>query len=474
MNGGGLASNAEPATTPVYSATNGNWNSGTGIYTPSTGTTPASTVVSGDWAHVFVDGATTPAFIGRVTNVAAGVNGAITISTSAKSGTAPTTAGTGISINVGGAWLGPSGASGFPFNFATASLQNSSSDRPRINFKNDATYSITAGISATNPSGMIRYQGYSTTFGDLGRAVIDGGTTGTSYILLTVANANVVTYADFVFQNNGATGSADGLRTTNTNAAPTFLRVVCHDVRGTGFATSGNFGLLHVECEAYNCNQSNSTGKGGFTSDAALSTCIRCIAHDNTGNGSDGFGSIRTLINCIADSNGRFGFFLGSDLEFMVGCDAYNNGSSGIVCNIGGNQSLHIESCNLVKNGAYGIDLQQGAGVNAIVINCGFGSGTQANTSGTVRLPSSGGVAEVVGSVTYAANTLPWVDAANGDFRINLAAAKNAGRGNFMQTAASYAGTIAYPDIGAAQHQDTGGASGPVAQLKTFGRGSPY
>ena len=38
----------------------------------------------------------------------------------------------------------------------------------------------------------------------------------------------------------------------------------------------------------------------------------------------------------------------------------------------------------------------------------------------------------------------------NGDFRINLTAAKGTGRGTYMQTAASYTGTVGYPDVGAA------------------------
>ncbi len=59
------------------------------------------------------------------------------------------------------------------------------------------------------------------------------------------------------------------------------------------------------------------------------------------------------------------------------------------------------------------------------------------------------------GSITYAADVTPWVDPANGDFRITLAAAKSAGRGSFTQTQSSYTGTIGYPDIGAAQSAST-------------------
>lgn len=64
------------------------------------------------------------------------------------------------------------------------------------------------------------------------------------------------------------------------------------------------------------------------------------------------------------------------------------------------------------------------------------------------------------GAVNYASDVTPWTDPANGDFRISLSAAKNAGRGSFIETSSSYAGTIGYPDIGAVQHQDSGGSGG--------------
>lgn len=124
---------------------------------------------------------------------------------------------------------------------------------------------------------------------------------------------------------------------------------------------------------------------------------------------------------------------------------------------------IHIENCNFIKNAAWGINKSGSGGFNGLILNCGFGSGTAANTSGTIATSIQ---ALEIGSVTFGSNLLPWVDAPNGDFRINLAAAKGAGRGSFLQTAASYAGAIGYPDIGAAQHQESGGASvfNPLAQ----------
>jgi hypothetical protein len=62
------------------------------------------------------------------------------------------------------------------------------------------------------------------------------------------------------------------------------------------------------------------------------------------------------------------------------------------------------------------------------------------------------------GAVTLGSD--PFSAASTGDFRVTLAAAKGAGRGAFTETQASYTGTLGYPDVGAAQHQDTGGTGG--------------
>jgi hypothetical protein len=159
-------------------------------------------------------------------------------------------------------------------------------------------------------------------------------------------------------------------------------------------------------------------------------------------------------VECIADTNGSHGFDLAAS-GHMSGCNAYNNGGDGI--SITANTSeVSIVNCNLIKNTGYGINAASNVPGGA-VLNCGFGSGTQANGSGTTN---GIGMMTVIGSVTYATDVTPWVDPTNGDFRINLAAAKGTGRGTFTQTASSYAGTVGYPDIGAAQSSSAGGGSG--------------
>lgn len=455
LNGGALSTNAEPSTTAAYTSTNGDWdNAAANKFTPTDGSTPASSITVGDFASVYIDGASTGVFIGRVTAVAAGVNGAITVSNTIKAGTKPTASATTRSIKVGGAWLGPNGTDLFPFSLgALDGLVNAASNITRINMKNDATYSVTAAISF-NANGGAFVQGYTTAFDDKGRAIIDGGTSGASYVVFSASN--VASVVDLIIQNNGSTGSANGFQFGDAQGRAKALRCVVHDVCGSGlFGTS--VAVTAVECEAYLCNKNNTANKAGFQD---IGTAIRCISHDNAGNQSMGFYCTQlpvTLVNCIADTNGLYGFYgLNISAFALVNCDAYANGSDGIRVS-SGTLRASIENCNLIQNGGWGIN-SASATASLSIRNCGFGAGTAANTSGTINTGT--GTYDTIGSVTYGSNLTPWVDPANGDFRINLAAAINAGYGAYTQTQASYAGTVGYPDIGAAQHLESASGGG--------------
>jgi hypothetical protein len=184
-----------------------------------------------------------------------------------------------------------------------------------------------------------------------------------------------------------------------------------------------------------------------------------CTLHDNTRHGlafDAGFDSELYIDNTIFDSNGTSNLVSNNASNISIKqCEFYNGGSHGIDLTSGSPTPRGvIENCNFVLNNGHGITAT--ATYPLYVINCGFGSGTKTNTSGQ----TNGASVEASGSVTYAADTTPWVDPANGDFRISLATAKGAGYGAFTQTASSYTGAVGYPDIGAAQHQDTGGGAG--------------
>ena len=442
LNAGTLTGDTtEPGTAASFTYASGSWVQSTGVFTVASGDPSTDGVAVGDFASVYPDAATVTPFVGRITARDATT---ITVSLSAKSGTAPANGTLDTTIKVGGAWAGPSGSEAFPIDFVnTQSCVNTSGDLGRVNMKNDQTYSITARMAIL--SNWFRIQGYTTSYGDFGRATIDGGTTGASYILLDKSSSQLNPIAvDLIFKDNGATGNASGTEDCH------YIRCVVRGMRGNGLLAT--FGA--VECEAYNCNLSNTTNKGGF---AVGTLALRCISHGHTGSNSSGFltSGNTSLIDCIAYDNGGIGFRLNNAnvLHSAIRCDAYNNTGDGF--QLWGNSYglFYLESCNAVSNGGYGVS-RLGSRHFGEAVNCGFGAGTAANTSG--QTGDLDAVA-IIGSVTYADDVTPWNDPANGDFTIALAAAKGAGRGTFTQTEAGESGTVGTIDIGAAQAAAGGG-----------------
>lgn len=434
-----------PGTAADLTYASGSWVNSTRVFTVASGDPVADGLTVGDWCALDTGGSEA-AYVARCT---ARTTTTITLgSTNASAGTNPAN-GT-YTLRVGGAWLGPNAAVGFPFTLVAAqAARNAAGDIPRFNLKNDQTYNITAAITTVN-GGVCAWQGFNASYGDFGRATIDGGTTGASYTLLTLIQFSHI--ADFIFSNNGATGSAAGVAIATARGSS--VRCVFTGMRGAG-ATSGAGSHLS-ECEAYGNNLSNTANTGGIVGGGFLS---RCILHDNVGSNNVGIyvNTSAMLLRCIIESNGLRGAVCAgaSVMQTISQCDIYNNGSDGI--HLTGTSAVIVENSNLIKNGGYGINCAATAAM--ILHNCGFGAGTQANTSGQINSPASF-LIEELGSVTYPSDVTPWVDPANGDFRINLAQAKAAGRGSFLQTAPSYAGTIGYSDIGAAQHLESGGGGG--------------
>lgn len=446
----------EPGTAAALTYASGNWVAATGVFTVASGDPVADGVAVGDFASVYANGSTVTGFVGRVT---ARTTTTITVSLTAKAGTAPTDGTGNRTLKIGGAWQGPNGTSGFPFNFVASTLTNSSGDLPRVNCKNDATYSITANIN--NINGNVTIQGYSSSYGDLGRATLDGGTSGAAYTLIGSTVGSYSSIVDFIFQNNGASGSAVGIFWNSASGSVVRCRITA--IRGSG-GQSNNNGTIWDECEFDQTNQQNSASNAGLVNAGAGYLVNRCIFHDQNGSQTPGAKAlgVGTYKDCIFDTNNLDGLVL-TVASLVYGCDFYNNGGDGIECNIFAAIGLIIENCNFIKNAGYGINFTGSPGArNGRIVNCGFGSGTQANTSGNTNAIGS---IELVGSVTYPSNSHPYTDPANGDFRIALAEAKHAGRGAFTQLASSYSGTVSYPDIGAAQHQATGGGVGSSPAL---------
>jgi hypothetical protein len=448
---------------PVFTNTNANWD-GTSIFTPNNGQNPVTQgVVVGMFAAVFLDGAATATRIARVTAVTNATNGTITLSTTFTGG-AVAVGTTGRTIRVGGCWKGPNAAVGFPFTLSNLGLAtNSSGNMPRINMKNNASYSISTGISFSGTAGgAVVIQGYASSVGDGGRAVI---TTTTNAVSVITTSSTDRTFIDLEFVTTATTGTATGVTAVGFNY---FYRCVFHGWRGICLAQSAGGTCWINECEFYDFNKSNSAGLGAIVMTAGNSV-FNSYFHDASSANCNGIvissGNHQSVIvGHIFDNLGGSGVLSngGTAAEFISQNDFYHCGCG--IKLVGANiYHLVIRNNNFIGNTTYAFDGNNATHIEAYMHNNGYGSGTEANTSGNYNNTQEAILDDSTGNnsrIVYAANTTPYNAPTTGDFRISLAAAKNTGRGFYPQTDGSATGTVAYPDIGAVQHQDSGGGGG--------------
>jgi hypothetical protein len=460
QNGGSnLNSGSTDQNSAFYTSSNGGWNQSTGVFTPTDGTNPvAQGVAVGQFANVHLDGATLGTFVGRITAVVNAVNGTITVSISIAAGSAPTGGASGRRIKVGGAWKGPNGSEGFPFNMLNlGKLVNTSGDQTRVRFLNDADYSITAHMTQLAPAQPVVYEGYGTD-----RAVITGGASAIQ--LLTVSNQWSV-WKNFKFRSAATSGSNDLVVDNGTHL---WFNCVFDGARGCGVRSNG--ASIFLECEAFDCNKSNISGNAGFLSSGSGGVkWVRCVSHDHLASNGRAFhiGPSNILVECIAANCGEHGVRLqwNSSCVVIKNCDFYNLGGTGIffTFNASDVSTTHIESCNFIKtNRAININ---GTFATGFIVNCGYGSGTMANTN-----PSLIGSLLEFNAFTYPEGNVPWEDPDEGNFNINHIDAIGTGRGEFATlNFPTFNLTKGYPDVGAAQKNPVGvgqaGGGGPDDEL---------
>jgi len=433
----------------IYTSAGGNWSSVTSIFTPTDGVNPFTAgVMVGQFASIYVTiGATVATFISRITAVSNVVNGGITVLTSGGTGwvgAVPTTGSGTFTCKVGGAWLGPNAAVGFPFTLTNFGLnKNIASNQVRVNVKNDQTYSLTASFACDSNATSSQWvtQGYAVTLGDGGKATWDGGTS-TATIMSDVGLAGNI-WIDHIFQTSIGSGAFNLV--TATRFAH-FIRCVFSGARAAGVLfSSGN--SVAYECEAYNCNRSNTANTGAFSFTTG-SVLVRCISHDNLGTNTSGFlmsGGSAVLQNCISSRNGRHGCFCSSvannAAQTILGCDFYKNVMDGVNIIAANLNFTYIENSNFIQNGGAAIN-NQSTNNSGFAHNNGYSDNVKNDTLNNITVSKR---------IIYAPLVTPWVDPVNGNFGISLPTAIGTGRGVFTETQLFSSTTIGYPDIGAAQ-----------------------
>jgi len=326
--------------------------------------------------------------------------------------------------------------------------------------KATADYSVTATTtlaSGLNDIGNIapnQLTGYSATRGDNGRATIKTSTNGLA--LLTVAMCNVIV-SNFVLDcNNTTTSKGVAITAAEMGRGLRLVNCVAQNFTSRGFSCEG--GASAGGTHFYRCRATggSSAASAGFY--LAFATLLDCVADGNSCHGFSlgGNNGHSHFIRCIAASNKTGGTYHGFNLDaalqntLLSQCVAYDNSGSGI--SFGGSYgSGTVENCILVSNGAYGVTWA------ATQRNAGLSWNYNAfynNTSGARNNVIAG-----ANDVTLTGD--PFTNGAAGDFSLN----STAGAGAACR-AVGFPGvfpgglTTGYLDIGAAQHQDSGGSGG--------------
>lgn len=345
------------------------------------------------------------------------------------------TAGTGVTLKIGGALLTIQKA----LDLMTVAGHTT--------YIKSGTYSISAALTTTNfPASnyatINRVVGYNTTRGDLG--------SGGRPVIQTTAAVN------------GLTSTKDGLGLENLD--------FFGNTTGTkGISIGGSY-----HCYAYNCLFRNFTSNGADITAGTARQCESknnggtgiilavssgsaqaqfCYVHDNTSYGiSIGVGCC--AVSCISSTN-SYGFYSNYG-ACLYGCVAYNNTNAGFYAQT---YAMHgiITNCIFVNNGTYGINL---SGTTAVRDDMRLAYNAYYNNTSGARNNGNAGI----GDVTLTGS--PFTNAASGDFSLNNTAGAGAACRAAGFPGAYPAGlTTGYLDIGAAQHQDSGGGGGAATLI---------
>ncbi len=293
------------------------------------------------------------------------------------------------------------------------------------------TYSVTS-TSLNVSSGCIQIWygtkmiGYGTTRGDTGRATVQVNVG--SATLLQEGNISHG-YENIIFDGNSQ--SSSGFITNDGAGRGYFFNCDIKNFTANTFGAAG-YEQCYVSGNSYAIN-------GGFydcvitggASDGCSGNIIRCVVYGNAGIGYAGFASV-------------------------IDCSIYNNGSHGIQFNNGTGAAV-VRNTIFSNNGGYAINVS-GSIRGLITVNCAYYNNTSGNYSGGAD------VSRFIGDVTLSGD--PFTNTSGGDFSLNTtsgagAACRAAGSPGVMPGIS----TTSYLDIGAVQHQDSGGGTTTVGMI---------
>jgi hypothetical protein len=311
-------------------------------------------------------------------------------------------------------------------------------------------------VAASLPSGTVLYvasgtYSMSVASNNVSNGRFSGTTNITSYIIGYKAGSTKNDYSETPLINC----SVAGVALTLTNSGNDCVVIANIKVDGTGalgtaFQMSGAAGSLY-KCTAVNCTASGfyffataqraiscyaSSTVIGFRRDGLYTAVINCWANSCSNNGFGGTAVTSVAVNCLATNCG-VGFNGGSVNQIAVNCTAASNTTMGYNLDLGGCFALNCVAANSSTNG---FDLNAALPGKAFGINLAGYNNTTNDILGGYFV-----------SDTLALTVDPFKNVAGNDFSPNSAA----GGGVDLRGASFSAdGLKSYADIGSSQHRD--------------------
>jgi hypothetical protein len=433
--GNDLNAGSTSADVAVYSSSSGNWD-GTSVFTPTDGSTPAGPVSVGMWANIYNSGDGAVRYLAQVTAVAAGVNGAITFSTTAKYGTAPTSNSGSRNLKVGGAWA-TSQALSVRLTAVTAPAST------RINFRAGNYPSLSSqnwGIGGASGI-LVWYRGYKTTPGDLDNvspANVAAWTLGTDCPVMTWSSTGLTITGKDAILSGLAFTSASTTASTLTLGASNVLAHRCVVLATGANAAANAVKMTNAACDLEMC-YCKATASAAVTSVSNASCEVR-------GNFLDGgLNSVAltgtgpwTVVGNICNSPAADAISLGAN--FALACHEntiFNPGGHGILLLSTLTADVSVTGTlfhSVTGTGKVCVSFAGTTDVGSVrlasnaLFNCNAGSDANGVSSGLGDLPAFDTIAE-------AANPLP--NAAANNFTYAGATGRGAGFPAMFQNTSS-------------------------------------
>lgn len=344
------------------------------------------------------------------------------------------TAGTGVTLKIGGALASPGMASAIA---TVAGMKVFVKYNASPYVATSASTSIAAGCAA--PSTGTIWCGYDSTRSlfntDANMPIYQIGTSVSSATLFN-ASGNTAIVVNFTIDGNSQTTS----KGVNLSSAASFVwRIFAKNFTGGAFVSGATYFCSATTCSAVspfgNANgafcEAFANTVTGFSGSAGASFSD-CISYANTGASSDGFSlsaSTAKLVGCVAYNNGRDGFRVAtaSTPQTLVNCVAESNAAFGYNCQAA-NSFMTLVTCSSFSN-----------------------------TSG--RSNSSGLAVIDVGAITTSASA--FTTPGSGIFTLNSTSGAGAVLRGLGFPALYPAGlTASSQDVGAVQHADPAGSTG--------------